>query len=661
MKSLILMDKNRLVKLLLIGGMITSPTALRAQLSQNPDKFLGNITTRGQVNWNGVEFISLWNQLTPENETKWESIEGTRDKMNWWGADNCYNYCKKNKIPFKLHCLVWGSQYPKWITSLSKEEQYEEIIEWLDELKARYPSIEMIDVVNEAVPGHAPAPFKDAIGGDGSTGYDWIIRSFQLAHERWPEAILIYNDYNTFQWQTSEFINLVKTLRDAGAPIDAYGCQSHDLTDINFSSFKSVMERIQNSLKMPMYSSEYDIGTSDDQIQLRQYRDQIKYMWEKEYVAGITLWGYVYGCTWTTDGNSGIIRDGVDRPAMTWLREYMESDEAQTAKGPFPNCKKEASVYIRPSSLKNTINEEMSIYIDATLHNATIDRVELYIGEDMVAEFNDAPYIYTYIPEALGRVDTKAVVYDTAGNTYLRYGGHDICKARAPFNGQPQEIPGIIEAENFDIGGEGLTYHDSDNRNEGTKGYRNDSEGVDIVEGSTGYVIGYTAQGEWLEYTVDVLETGMYDFEATVSSGLDGSAFSLSLVENGTVKDISGHINVPNNGNWDKYTTVSGSLISPLEEGRHILRATIQGSYVNLDKISFTKSAGVADCAADITEGKYEVFTSIGIKVGSVDISSRSDAVEAVGALTRKAGVYLLRNNGTGKTFKVHISQGGSR
>ncbi|MBR1666803.1 MAG: endo-1,4-beta-xylanase [Bacteroidaceae bacterium] len=312
-----------------------------AQLSSNPDKFLGNITTSYQVDYGNEKYYTLWNQITPENESKWSSIEGSRrGSFNWGGCDNAYNYAKNHNFPFKFHTLIWGSQYPGWINDLSTEEQYKAIVEWMDAIKKHYPNLPMIDVVNEAVPGHAPAPYKAALGGDGKTGYDWIIKAFEMAHERWPDAILIYNDYNTFQWQRSQFIDLVKTLRDAGAPIDAYGCQSHDLTDMNVSNFRSAMDEIQNALKMPMYSTEYDIGTSDDNLQLQRYKEQIPYMWEADYCAGITLWGYIYGHTWTTDGNSGIIRDGKDRPAMTWLREYMKTDAAKNAKSPFPGMKR---------------------------------------------------------------------------------------------------------------------------------------------------------------------------------------------------------------------------------------------------------------------------------------------------------------------------------
>ena len=219
----------------------------------------------------------------------------------------------------------------------------------MDEVKKRYPDLQLIDVVNEAIDGHQPDTpyFIEALGGKGKTGYDWLIKAFELAGERWPDAILIYNDFNTFTWQIDQFIDLVRTLRDVGAPIDAYGCQSHDLTDLNVTSFQNAMVKIQNALNMPMYSTEYDIGTDNNNQQLQRFKEQIPYMWEADYCAGITLWGYIRHHTWTTNGNSGIIEEnGTDRPAMEWLRTYMKSDAAKNAKSPFPGRKKEASIYV---------------------------------------------------------------------------------------------------------------------------------------------------------------------------------------------------------------------------------------------------------------------------------------------------------------------------
>lgn len=560
----------------------------KAQLSSNPDKFLGNITTSYNVDYGNEPFYTLWNQITCENESKWGSIEGnSRGSFNW-GCDNAYNYAKRHNFPFKFHCLIWGAQYPNWLNNLSTQEQYKAIEEWFDAIKQRYPDLPMIDVVNEAVAGHQPAPYKNALGGDGKTGFDWIIKAFEMAHERWPDAILIYNDYNTFQWQRQEFIDLCKVLRDSGAPIDAYGCQSHDLTDMSLSNFKTAMTEIQNELKMPMYSTEYDIGTTDDALQLQRYQEQIPYMWESDYCAGVTIWGYIYGRTWTTDGNSGLIRNGVDRPAMTWLREYMQSDAAKNAKSPFPGMVKEASVYVKCASLNLIKGETENISIRARLKTKTIDHIDLYVNNQLLTTFTSEPYAIDYVPENSGRYDVKAVVVATDGSQYERYSGFNAFNPRVPFKGEI-ELPGTLEAENFDSGAESIAYHDSDNKDEGGTNYRNDCPGVDIVTGNGSYALGYTSSGEWLEYTINVKEAGVYSYEASVSSGVTNSSFNLELsTAEGQVK-LTNNIAVPcvQSNNWDNYRVVHGRLLVPLEAGTQILRINITGSSCNIDKIVF--------------------------------------------------------------------------
>ena len=616
-----------LTALAMLGCMSAS-----AQLSSNKDKFLGNITTTYQVDYGKEKFYTLWNQITPENESKWDAIEGSRrGSFNFSGADNAYNYAKNHNFPFKYHCLIWGAQYPGWINNLSTEEQYKAIEEYFDAVKKHYPELPMIDVVNEAIAGHQPAPYKAALGGDGKTGYDWIIKAFEMAHERWPDAILIYNDYNTFQWQRSQFIDLVKTLRDAGAPIDAYGCQSHDLTDMNETDFKNAMKEIQNALKIPMYSTEYDIGTTDDELQLQRYKEQIPYMWEADYVAGVTLWGYIYGKTWTTDGNSGIIRDGKDRPAMTWLREYMGTDAAKKAKSPFPGMVKEASVYVKPAAIAVTKGEAVPVTVRARLKTKEIDHVELYVNNTLQATMTEAPYSTEFTPETPGKYNLKAIVYAKDGSTFERLSGVTAYEPRSPYKDIIATIPGTIEAENFDAGAEGMSYHDSDTKVEGDGNYRTNGGGVDIVKGNGGYAIGYTNSGEWLEYTVDVTEAGTYEFDAIVSSGATNSSFSLALNTDEGLKELTGSIAVPclKSNDWNTYSTVHGRLSIPLEAGKQIIRINITGSSCNIDKIKLQhldvddnmKVAIVAD-PAPATVGEQTTI--------AVDASSETSTIAKV-------------------------------
>lgn len=602
-------------------------TGVQAQLSKNKDKFLGNITTGGSVDYGNEKFYTLWNQITPENESKWSSIEGTRGSFNWGGCDNAYNYAKNHGFPFKFHTLVWGSQYPSWMDNLSTEDQYKEIIKWLDAIKARYPNLEMIDVVNEAVTGHAPAPYRAALGGEGKTGYDWIIKAFELAYERWPNAILIYNDYNTFQWQKTQFIDLVRTLRDAGAPIDAYGCQSHDVTDMSLSNFKAAMDEIQSALKMPMYSTEYDIGTTDDALQLQRYKEQIPYMWEKDYCAGITLWGYIYGRTWTTDGNSGIIKDGKDRPAMTWLREYMKSEDAQNAKSPFPGMKKEASVYIKPHAINVTKGDSVLITIRAKMRTKKIDHIDFYVKNKLYTTLTEAPYEVKYLPTTTGKYDLKAVVVTTDTVTYERLSSFTANNPRSAY--KTTTLPGTLQAENFDKGGEGVSYHDSDSQDEGGANYRSDNGGVDIVTGNGGYAIGYTSSGEWLEYTVDVQEEGMYEFTAYASSGVTNSSFSLSLSDDNGLTALTNSLTVPcaKENSWDTYKTITGRLLIPLKAGKQIIRLNITGSSCNVDKIVFSHIVVDDKMKVSISTNPTQATVNTNTTI-KVDVTPSSDTVE---------------------------------
>ena len=576
----------------ILGVMCLTPYATYAQLSKNPNKFLGNITTRYQVDAGGgvPSYYTLWNQITPENESKWGSVEGTRGRFNW-GSDTPFNYAKSHNFTYKFHALVWGAQYPNWFSSsLSVTERYNAIVNWFDEVKKHYPDLPMIDVVNEAVGMHQQGNplMKESLGGEGKTGYDWLINAFEMAHERWPDAILIYNDYNTFQHDTDAYIDLVRTLRDAGAPIDAYGCQSHDVDNISKSNLQNAMARIQDAVKMPMYITELDINVQDDDQQKAQYESIFPVMWEADYCAGVTIWGYVYGATWVD--HSGLYRDGSERPAMTWLKQYMATDAAKNAKSPFPGMKKEASVYVKPASITVTKGELVPITVRASMRTKTIDYIELYVNDDLIATLTEAPYETEYVPVTTGKYKLKAVVYADDGTTYERLSGFTAYNPRTPH--KTIDIPGTIQAEDFDEGPSGIAYHDSDNNAEGDgNSYRSDGTGVDIVTGNGGYAIGYTSSGEWLEYTVNVKEAGVYTYTAYASSGTTGSSFSLSLNDNDNLTDLTGTISVPQTGSndWGTYTTIAGRFKVSLNEGRQIIRLNITGSSCNIDKIVLSR------------------------------------------------------------------------
>jgi Malectin domain/Carbohydrate binding module (family 6)/Transmembrane protein 131-like N-terminal len=135
----------------------------------------------------------------------------------------------------------------------------------------------------------------------------------------------------------------------------------------------------------------------------------------------------------------------------------------------------------------------------------------------------------------------------------------------SPYGGTAATIPGIIQAENYDNGGEGIAYHDTDAANLGGA-YRND--GVDIEStGAGGYDVGWVKAGEWINYTVNVTTAGNYIFQPRVACLSTGGTFHINI--DGT--NVTGTMTIPSTGAWQTYTTISSGAV-PLTAGTHILQ-----------------------------------------------------------------------------------------
>ena len=595
----------------LLGGAVNAVAG--PGLADGAAKFVGNITTRGQVR---SDFTELWNQITAENECKWASIEGTQGRYNWSGCDAAYNWAKKNGGHFKFHALVWGSQYPNWLNGKSAADTKKAITNWMDAVKEHYPDLEMIDVVNEAIKSggkyHSNYGSQgnnniiEALGGDKGN-YEFVAEAFRMARERWPKAILIYNDYNTVQWQKNEGIDLIQKLKKQNAPVDAYGLQAHDMMSqgggqggtggggscLSINTLKSVLDEIWQKTQMPMFISEYDIFTSNDNVQKQCYQEQITLFMENEHVAGITLWGYIYGATWN-DGSSGIIRDGKDRAAMTWLKEYLKSNKGVNTTG-------------------------------------------LATGE------------------GVGEITPVEPI------------------PQEPFKGSPIAIPGKVEVEDFDKPGQGKNEDGTDNAsygddgtNQGDSDYRQGT-GVDLYAKATGVVAGYNNTGDWLEWTVNIAEAGDYTAVASAASNGTGT-FTLSI----DGKSI-GEFTVEGSG-FDAFADVKQKVTLPA--GKHVLRMDVTKEYFDIDYINFVKgevqdnpggnggdNPGQAIHTSLHMEtpvlSAYDVFDVNGVRLGRMRAYTMDEAVNTLKNTSdiKVQGIYLLRSVRNGAVKSVRIAR----
>jgi hypothetical protein len=212
-------------------------------------------------------------------------------------------------------------------------------------------------------------------------------------------------------------------------------------------------------------------------------------------------------------------------------------------------------------------------------------------------------------------------------------------------------IPGTVQAENYDVGGEGVAYHDADAVNSGNI-YRTD--GVDIAgDATSGYKLGWTTAAEWLEYTVDVANAGAYDWEANVSSGGDGASFRI-LLDNLPFIDT---VKIPNTGSWDTYSIVKGTTPN-LTAGRHVLQLVIDGAYGNLDWLAFKISVPVATITGNgfYDAGQHTVYSLSGSKVGVVELGNPANMKEQVSRIVSLPGVYVVKSATGALTQKVYVS-----
>jgi endo-1,4-beta-xylanase len=301
------------------AGLLTFPA--NAQIATGKTRYVGNVVGSSVP----ANFSTYWNQITPENATKWGSVEGTRNSMNWTQADAAYSYAQSHGYQFKFHTLVWGSQFPGWLTNsgLTQAQQRAEIEQWITLAGQRFPNAWAVDVVNEPI--KTPLPWKAALGGDGASGWDWVITSYQLARTAFPNAKLLINEYGTendpnARNQYKTIINLLK----ARGLIDGIGIQSHYFNlDSMTGSAVTAMLNDYATLGLDVYVSELDIiGNGSDAGQLAKYQDVFPALWNHASVKGITLWGYIVGQTWR-DGTGLVTTGGQERPAMTWLKGFV--------------------------------------------------------------------------------------------------------------------------------------------------------------------------------------------------------------------------------------------------------------------------------------------------------------------------------------------------
>lgn len=169
-----------------------------------------------------------------------------------------------------------------------------------------------------------------------------------------------------------------------------------------------------------------------------------------------------------------------------------------------------------------------------------------------------------------------------------------------PYTGTAVNLPGIIQAENYDNGGEGVAYHDVNSNNIGLA-YR-PNEGVDIEPSSTqGYDVYWMVDGEWLEYTVNATRDTVYDITANVAT-VPGFGYFRLFVNN---EDVSGKKFVLNTGGWQNWQPITVPGI-PMQADTNIIRFEVYTDVIS-EKPNWLFSLNWFDVAYSSVTGNKEL------------------------------------------------------
>jgi hypothetical protein len=200
--------------------------------------------------------------------------------------------------------------------------------------------------------------------------------------------------------------------------------------------------------------------------------------------------------------------------------------------------------------------------------------------------------------------------------------GHKIQKNNGrPWQNKMQQVPGKIEFEYYNVGGEGVSYHDSDSVNNGSGRlnpangtYLNEfrmKEGVDISYTKSNniddnpynkvprdmnkFYVGWTVPGEWINYTINVNKQGSYPIQllytangdGTISFDVDGKDATGPLKINST-HDFRDTIQWRQWHHWNKTDSI-GTLT--VKKGIHVLTLHIIANgnmnfdYMDLERV----------------------------------------------------------------------------
>ena len=308
-----------------------------------------------------------FNSITAENAMKPGVIHPKENVWRWGDADSIANWCRRNGVKMRGHCLCWHEQFSNWMftdslgNEVTKEVFYQRLRNHIHTVVGRYKDVVYAwDVLNEAIADGEGNRLPDDNGKPSPyrqsrlfklCGEELVRKVFEFAHEADPDAKLFYNDYNAaVPSKRDRIYNMVKKMKDDGVPIDGIGMQGHynawwpsaEDVEAAISKYSEIVDEVQvteldirttNEMGGQLQFSQGNAGGVPQHIaemQERQYANifRIVRKW-RNVVTNVTFWNLSDADSWLGAGNSPLPFDTDYKPKSIYytIRDFNPAND----------------------------------------------------------------------------------------------------------------------------------------------------------------------------------------------------------------------------------------------------------------------------------------------------------------------------------------------
>jgi endo-1,4-beta-xylanase len=239
-----------------------------------------------------------FNQLTPENEMKWDATEPNQGSFSYGAADQLVSHAQGQGMKIRGHTLVWHNQLPGWVSNITSGSALLSAMQnHIAHVAGHFTGkLAYWDVVNEA--------FNEDGSRRGSIfqtriGNSYIEQAFRAARTADGAAKLCYNDYNTdgANAKSTAIYNMVADFKNRGVPIDCVGFQAH-LNGSPPADMQSNLQRFAN-LGVDVHITELDIANAP----ANAYSAVVNACLAVSRCTVMTVWGVTDKYSWRSSTN----------------------------------------------------------------------------------------------------------------------------------------------------------------------------------------------------------------------------------------------------------------------------------------------------------------------------------------------------------------------